>query len=36
MERPAPKGAGSKEVFGEADGVTLSQCLACRRSGPGT
>eukprot|EP00434_Breviolum_minutum_P043910 symbB.v1.2.039161.t1/scaffold6334.1/size18957/2 len=28
MELPAPKGAGSKEVSGEADGVTLSQCLA--------
>ena len=28
MELPAPKGAGSEEVSGEADGVTLSQCLA--------
>ncbi len=26
-EGPPPKGAGSKEVSGEADGVTLSQCL---------
>ena len=28
MELPVPKGARSKEVSGEADGVTLSQCLA--------
>ena len=34
MELPAPKGAGSKEVSGEADGVTLSQSR--RRSGSGT
>ena len=25
---PAPKGAGSKEVSGEADGVTLAECFA--------
>ena len=31
MELPIPKGAGSKEVSGEADGVTLSQCLADSR-----